>query len=89
MGRQPIACFPDDPVEDALEFMEAAGMHRLYITGANREDDIGTLAYAEIVGLLRRPGAFRCRTLSFGFMPGLHCRTPADKLVSLARLSVE
>jgi len=54
MGRQPIACFPDDPVEDALEIMEAAGVHRLYVTGANREDVIGTVAYAEIVGLLYR-----------------------------------
>ncbi|MEN8246697.1 MAG: CBS domain-containing protein [Thermodesulfobacteriota bacterium] len=54
MGSQPIACFPDDPVEDALEIMEAAGVHRLYITGANREEVIGTVAYAEIVGLLYR-----------------------------------
>lgn len=54
MGSQPIACFPDDPVEDALEIMGAAGVHRLYITGANREDVIGTVAYAEIVGLLYR-----------------------------------
>ena len=54
MGSQPIACFPDDPVEDALEIMEAAGVHRLYVTGANREEVIGTVAYAEIVGLLYR-----------------------------------
>jgi CBS domain-containing protein len=54
MGSQPIACFPDDPVEDALEIMEAAGVHRLYVTGANREEVIGTVAYVEIVGLLYR-----------------------------------
>jgi CBS domain-containing protein len=54
MGSQPIACFPDDALEDALEIMEAAGVHRLYVTGANREEVIGTLAYAEIVGLLYR-----------------------------------
>jgi CBS domain-containing protein len=54
MGSQPIACFPDDPLEDALEIMEAAGVHRLYVTGANREEVIGTLAYSEIVGLLYR-----------------------------------
>ncbi|MBW2678974.1 MAG: CBS domain-containing protein, partial [Deltaproteobacteria bacterium] len=54
MGSQPIACFPDDPVEDALEMMEAAGVHRLYVTGANREEVIGTVAYSEIVGLLYR-----------------------------------
>ena len=58
MGNQPIACFPDDPLEDALEIMEAAGVHRLYVTGANREEVIGTVAFAEIVGLLYR----YCRT---------------------------
>ena len=62
MGSQPIACFPDDPVEDALEIMEAAEVHRLYVTGANREDVIGTVAYAEIVGLLYR----YCRTCERG-----------------------
>jgi CBS domain-containing protein len=54
MGSQPIACFPDDPVEEALEIMEAAGVHRLYVTGANREEVIGTVGYSEIVGLLYR-----------------------------------
>jgi CBS domain-containing protein len=54
MGSQPIACFPDDPVEDALEIMEAAGVHRLYVTGADREVVVGTVAYADIVGLLYR-----------------------------------
>ncbi len=53
-GSQPIACFPDDLVEDALEIMAAAGVHRLYVTGANRDDIIGTVAYADIVGLLYR-----------------------------------
>jgi CBS domain-containing protein len=54
MGSQPIACFPDDPLEDALEIMEAAGLHRLYVTGADREVVNGTVAYADIVGLLYR-----------------------------------
>jgi CBS domain-containing protein len=54
MGSQPIACFPDDPVEDALDIMEAAGVHRLYVTGADREVVVGTVAYADIVGLLYR-----------------------------------
>ena len=54
MGSQPIACYPDDTVEDALEIMDAAGVHRLYVTNAKREDVIGTVAYAEIVGLLYR-----------------------------------
>ena len=54
MGSQPIACFPDDLVEDALEIMEAAGVHRLYVTGADREEVIGIVSYADIVGLLYR-----------------------------------
>jgi CBS domain-containing protein len=54
MGSQPIACFPDDQVEDALEIMEAAGVHRLYVTGANREEVIGTVSYSDIIGLLYR-----------------------------------
>ncbi len=29
MGSQPMACFPDDLVEDALEIMEAAGKHAM------------------------------------------------------------
>jgi CBS domain-containing protein len=62
MGSQPIACFADDPVEDVLEIMEAAGVHRLYITGANREEVIGTVAYSDIVGLLYR----YCRTCEHG-----------------------
>jgi CBS domain-containing protein len=54
MGSQPIACFPDDLLEDALEIMEAAGVHRLYVTGAHREEVIGTVSYLEIIGLLYR-----------------------------------
>jgi CBS domain-containing protein len=54
MGSQPIACFPDDLVEDALEIMAAASVHQLYITGANREEVIGIVSYAEILGLLYR-----------------------------------
>jgi CBS domain-containing protein len=62
MGSQPIACFPDDPVEDALEIMEAAGVHRLYVTGADRDIVIGTVAYSDIVGLLYR----YCRACEHG-----------------------
>jgi CBS domain-containing protein len=54
MGSQPIACFPDDVVEDALEIMAAAGVHRLYVTGAHREEVVGTVSYSDIIGLLYR-----------------------------------
>ncbi len=54
MGSQPIGCFPDDLLEDALEIMIAAGVHRLYVTGANRDDVVGTVGHSDIVGLLYR-----------------------------------
>ena len=54
MGSQPIACFPDDPLEDALEIMEAAEVHQLYVTGADRQKVVGVVAYADILGLLYR-----------------------------------
>jgi len=53
-GSQPIACFPDDPIESALEIMEAAHVHRVYVTGANREEVMGTVSYSDIVGLIYR-----------------------------------
>lgn len=54
MGSQPIACFPDDLVEDILEIMVSARVHRLYVIGAHREEVIGTISYADIVGMLFR-----------------------------------
>lgn len=54
VGSQPIVCFADDPIAGALETMETAGVHRLYVTGTNREEIIGIVAYADIVGLLYR-----------------------------------
>ena len=74
MGRQPIACFPDDLVEDALEIMEAADVHRLYVTGANREEVVGTLSYADVVGLLYR----YCRTCERGTAQKRLKRSEAD-----------
>lgn len=53
-GGQPIGCFPDDLLEEALEIMEAAGVHRLYVTGTDREEVVGTVSYSDIVGLLYR-----------------------------------
>jgi CBS domain-containing protein len=80
MGSQPIACFPDDPVEDALEIMEAAGVHRLYVTGADREVVIGTVAYADIVGLLYR----YCRACERGTAKKRMERAGADPSARLA-----
>lgn len=54
MGNQLVACFPDDSVERALEIMAAAGVHQIYVTGANRKEIVGMVAYADILGLLYR-----------------------------------
>lgn len=62
VGNQPIACFSDDPLEDAIELMEAAGVHQLYIIGASRDVVIGVVTYSDIVGLLYR----YCRDCEWG-----------------------
>lgn len=79
MGGQPIACFPDDPVEDALEIMEAAGVQQLYVTGADREAVIGTLGYTEIVGLLYR----YCRACERGTAKKREARSGNDPSIRL------
>jgi CBS domain-containing protein len=73
-GGQPIGCFPDDLLEEALEIMEAAGVHRLYVTGADREEVVGTVSYADIVGLLYR----YCRACERGAAKRGAARTGAD-----------
>ena len=93
MGAQPIACFPDDLVEDALEIMAAAGVHRLYVTGANREEVIGIVSYSDIVGLLYRycraceRGAAKRRVKRSGIDPGsrLKVREVMTREVSACR----
>ncbi len=82
MGSQPIACFPDDLVEDALEIMAAAGVHRLYVTGANREEVIGTVSYSDIVGLMYR----YCRACERGTAKR---RLKLSEIDSSARLQVK
>ena len=82
MGSQPIACFPDDLLEDALEIMDAAGVHRLYVIGANREDVIGTVGHSDIVGLLYR----YCRRCEHGTAKKRMKRSGAD---ASARLRVK
>jgi CBS domain-containing protein len=74
MGSQPIACFPDDLLQDALEIMDAAGVHRLYVTGANRENVIATVGHSDIVGLLYR----YCRKCEHGTAQKRMKRSGAD-----------
>ena len=54
MAGPPVACYPDDSLEDGLEIMQGCGVHQLFIIGASREQVIGVLSYADIVGLLYR-----------------------------------
>ncbi len=54
MVGPPVYCHPDDPLEKALESMQAGGIHRLYVTGDGGETIKGVLAYPDIVGLLYR-----------------------------------
>ncbi|MEN8760121.1 MAG: CBS domain-containing protein [Desulfobacterales bacterium] len=54
MAAPPLFCFPDDSLESAIDLMHARGVHRLYVSGAETDRVIGTLAYPDIVGLLYR-----------------------------------
>ncbi len=54
MAAPPLFCFLDDSLESAIDLMHARGVHRLYVSGAETDRVIGTLAYPDIVGLLYR-----------------------------------
>jgi len=54
MAGPPVACFPDDLLDDGLELMQSCWVHQLFVIGASREQVIGVLSYADIVGLLYR-----------------------------------
>jgi len=54
MIRPPLTCYPDDPIESALDRMRHRGVHRLYVTGAEAATMIGTLSYTDVVALLYR-----------------------------------
>ena len=50
----PAFCYPDDLLEDAIDRMQAEGIHRIYVRGAHIEQIVGTLSYLDVVGLLYR-----------------------------------
>ena len=54
MAAPPLFCFPDDSLESAIDLMHARGVHRLYVSGAETDRVIGTLAYPDVVCLLYR-----------------------------------
>ena len=55
-----LVCFPDDPLEDALEIMVRGGVHQLFVKGADADRFEGMLAYRDILGLIYRY-CRRCR----------------------------
>ena len=55
-----LFCFPDDPLEDALEIMVDGGVHQLFVKGADADRFEGMLAYGDILGLVYRY-CRRCR----------------------------
>lgn len=50
----PAFCYPDDLLEEAIDRMQAEGIHRIYVRGAHIEQIVGTLSYLDVVGLLYR-----------------------------------
>jgi CBS domain-containing protein len=58
VAAEPITCYPDDMLEDAIELMHGNGIHRVYVRGAELGTVTGTLAYIDVVGLLYK----YCRT---------------------------
>jgi CBS domain-containing protein len=55
-----IGCYPDDPLEDALEIMGNTGVHQLCVRGADPGRIEGLLTYGDILGLVYRY-CRRCR----------------------------
>jgi CBS domain-containing protein len=54
LAGPPRFCYPDDGLEDALDLMRQAGIHRLYVRGAGSAEAAGVIGFADIVGLIYR-----------------------------------
>jgi CBS domain-containing protein len=52
VAREPVFCFADDLLEDAINRMQTHGIHRIYVRSTLINEMIGTLSYLDIVGLL-------------------------------------
>ena len=74
MTGPPLTCFPDDELESALDLMQARGVHRLYVLGAEATSLAGTLAYTDIVALLYR----YCRACPKRIAPGANALPQAE-----------
>lgn len=54
MNGPPLTCFPDDPLESALDRMAERQVHRLYVIGAETGAFTGVVSYTDVVALLYR-----------------------------------
>ncbi|MCU0563166.1 MAG: CBS domain-containing protein [Desulfobacterales bacterium] len=54
MNAPPLTCFPDDPLESALDLMGERRVHRLYVVGADPGRFMGVVSYTDVVALLYR-----------------------------------
>lgn len=54
MNGPPLTCFPDDPLESALDLMGERRVHRLYVVGAEPGRFTGVVSYTDVVALLYR-----------------------------------
>lgn len=54
MNAPPLTCFPDDPLESALDLMGERRVHRLYVVGAEPGRLMGVVSYTDVVALLYR-----------------------------------
>jgi CBS domain-containing protein len=66
ISATPVFCYPDDLLENAINEMQAYGIHRIYVRGTQVDQVVGTLSYLDVVGLLYKychncPKSFRQR----------------------------
>jgi CBS domain-containing protein len=54
MAREPVFCYADDLIEDAIDRMRTHGINRIYVRDKMIDEMIGTLSYLDVVGLLYR-----------------------------------
>lgn len=52
VSGEPVFCYPDDLLEDAIDRMQTHDIHRIYVRGTQAEQVVGTLSYLDVVGLL-------------------------------------
>jgi CBS domain-containing protein len=70
MNGPPLTCYPDDPLESALDRMAERQVHRLYVVGAESGAFTGVLSYTDVVALLYRYCRVCTRSTTGKLAPG-------------------